>query len=140
MKRHEYIEHTADIAIRAYGDSLEEAFASAADAMFEIITEHAVIEPRERVSFNIEAGDQESLLVAFLSRLVLSHEIDGWVLHDFSVTIEDGRHMHASASGERFDPDRHGGGLQIKGVSYHLMEIRQPVGDDPASVQVLFDI
>ncbi|MEM4115299.1 MAG: archease, partial [Saccharolobus sp.] len=35
----EFFDHTADIGIRAYGRSLEEAFANAALAVFEIMTD-----------------------------------------------------------------------------------------------------
>jgi SHS2 domain-containing protein len=140
MKHYEQIEHTADLAIRAYGDTVDEAFAAAADAMFDIITERAPIESREHVAFEVESDDRESLLVAFLSKLILSTEVDHWVLHDFAVTLQGDRKLHASASGERFDPARHGGGLQIKGVSYHMLEIANPQPGSPASVQVLFDI
>ncbi len=140
MKHYEQIGHTADIAIRAYGDTLEEAFACAAGAMFEIITEHAEIRASNSVDFVVEADDLENLLVEFLSRLVLANEVDGWVFGDFSVTFEGESRLRAVAVGEKFDTSRHGGGLQIKGVSYHMIEITPPVKGAPASVQVLFDI
>ena len=67
MKKYEFIEHTADIAIKAYGDTLEEAFAAAAEAMFDIITAGSEIEADKNISFAVESIDLEGLLVYFLS-------------------------------------------------------------------------
>ncbi|MEW6070047.1 MAG: archease, partial [Candidatus Thermoplasmatota archaeon] len=39
MKKYSFIEHTADIAIRAYGKNLAECFENAAVAMFDIISD-----------------------------------------------------------------------------------------------------
>jgi len=54
MKKYEFIEHTADICIKAHGDTLEEAFASDADAMFDIITARSKITSEQKISFQIE--------------------------------------------------------------------------------------
>ncbi len=35
----EYLEHTADVYIRAYGKTMEEAYANSALAMFEVMTD-----------------------------------------------------------------------------------------------------
>ncbi len=140
MKRYELIEHTADIAIRAYGETLEEAFAEAANAMFDLITGGGDIEAREEKAFDIDAIDEEGLLVNFLSHLIVIHEVERLVLKDFVVTFTGNHGLHARAHGERFDPARHGSGVSIKGVSYHMMEITAPKEGTPASVQVLFDV
>lgn len=140
MKRYEFIEHTADIAIRAYGDSLGEAYACAADAFFEIVTNTTPIEPAERVTVEAEGIDPESLLVNFLSKLILVHEVDGWVLRDFTVELLPNNKLRAVGAGEKFSANRHGGGLQVKGVSYHMMEIQDAGSRGPSFVQVLFDI
>jgi len=141
MKRFELIEHTADIAIRAYGEDLPEAFAAAAEAMFSIITGEAEITPDVSVTIEVESVDREGVLVGFLSELLVKFEVDRMVLTDFRVTFLDHQHLRSSALGERFDENRHGLGHQVKGVSYHMMEIvdRGRSGGQ-SHVQVLFDI
>ena len=37
MKRYEFLEHTADVAVRVYGATLKELFTSAALAMFAVL-------------------------------------------------------------------------------------------------------
>lgn len=139
-RRYVFVEHTADIAIRAYGDTMEEAFATAAQAMFDIITDRSAVEPKERVSIETESVDAEGLLVGFLSQLILMHEVEGYVLTDFEVLFVNDHRLKVNAGGEMFDKDRHRYGHHIKGVSYHMMEIVEADGDTPCFVQVLFDV
>ncbi len=140
MKRYESLEHTADMLIRAYGDSLAEAYAASADALFDIITGHAVITPETSTSFEIEGMDAESLLVRFLSELIVRHEVDRVVMGNFEVNLLSGRKLTAVADVEAFSEQRHAGGMHVKAVAYHLLEIsgESPLGQ--SSVQVLFDI
>jgi SHS2 domain-containing protein len=139
MKKYEFKDHTADIIARAYGDSLEEAFASAATAMFDIITGGADIGTSERRELQAESIDTEGLLVGFLSELIVLHETEDIVLGEFDVTI-DGNRLTAVCRGDRFDLEKHSEGTPVKGVSYHMMEIDSGGDGEPAHVQVLFDI
>lgn len=140
MKRFEFIEHTADICIKAFGETLEEAFAVAAGAMFEIITDNAPIEARQQVRIEAESIDLEGLLVNLLSRLIVVFEVDDLVLKDFSVSFCGENRLEASAWGEKFIASRHGQGHHVKGVSYHMMQIVEGRGEEPSYVQVLFDV
>ena len=139
--RYEFIDHTADVAVRAYGDSLAEAFASAARAMFDIITGSAEIRSEREISIFAEADDYEGLLVGFLSKLILAHEVANIVLGEFVVTIEeDGTRVTAQCKGEAFDRKRHGDGMHVKAVAYHMMEITDGGDTGKSCVQVLFDV
>ena len=141
MRRHELIEHTADIAIKAYGDDLPGAFAAAGEALFAIITGGVSIAPVTKVSVEVESIDIEGLLVGFLSELLVKFEVDQMVLSEFEVTLVSETRMTATARGERFDEQRHGYGHHVKGVSYHMMEIvDKSESDGECYVQVLFDI
>ncbi len=140
MKRYEYIDHTADIVVRAYGDSLEESYAAAGDALFETITGGTDIRPEREIRFEVESIDREGLLVSFLSNLLVTFEVDGLVLSEFTIRLTDERHLVAEAMGEFFDEARHCQGYHVKGVSYHMLEIEDGDGGKPSHVQVLFDI
>ena len=140
MGTYEFIDHTADMAVRAYGRTLEEAFGTAATAMFDLVTDGSRIEPREQVTFTVEAIDLEGLLVAFLSELIVLHDSEGWIFAEFDVSFVKEWKLSTTVKGEKFTVGRHAHGIHVKGVSYHMMEIQPPVGNAPASVQVLFDI
>ena len=139
-RRWEFIEHTADIAIKAYGNSIEETFATAAGAMFDIMTDSSKIEPIDKIEFEIESVDIEGLLVGFLSHLIVLHETENRVLTNFQVTFAGRSKLKVTAAGEKFDEGKHAHGHHIKGVSYHMMEILDGAGKTPSSVQVLFDV
>lgn len=140
MKPYEFKEHTADIIARAYGATLEEAFGNAARAMFDIITGGTEIQAVDQYELKVESIDLEGLLVGFLSQLIVLHETENVVLSQFQVAIDGDRKMTAVCLGETFAPKRHGGGTQVKGVSYHLMEIEKGGEKELCHVQVLFDI
>lgn len=140
IRHFEYIDHTADIIVRAYGETIEEAFACAAEAMFAVITDSAEIRPTSRETVDIESIDREGLLVGFLSRLVVLHETEMIVVGDVSVTLAGNVRLRADFGTEPFDPARHGEGTQVKGISYYMMEICEESEGNPAHVQVLFDI
>jgi SHS2 domain-containing protein len=139
MKRIEYLEHTADVLILAHGENLAEAMAAAADGMFEIITGHtSSMSGAKTVSIDVVAEDIESLLICFLSELIVRHEVDHVVMADFAVAILPGIHLRATAGVVPFDELRDSGGTHVKGVPYHLLEIHDEPG--AASIRVLFDI
>lgn len=140
LRRFEFLEHTADIIVKAYGATLDEAFAAAAEGMFAVITGEAEIVASRREVIEIESIDQEGVLVAFLSELIVRHESESVVIGDVDVTLLDKTHLRAEIGIAPFDASRHGEGVQVKGVSYHMMEIVELFDSEPASVQVLLDI
>ncbi|UCC43354.1 MAG: archease [Candidatus Zixiibacteriota bacterium] len=140
LGNYEFIDHTADIAVRAYGDTLAEAFATAGRAMFDIITDSSLISPAEEKTFEVEAMDLEGLLVGFLSELIVLHDAEGWVFDQLAVRLSSKTGLTTVAKGEKFNTARHRHGTHVKGVSYHMMEVVEPDGRKPAHVQVLFDI
>ena len=140
MKSFEFLEHTADTIVKAYGGTLQEAFAAAAEGLFAVITDIEKIKPAEPIEISVESIDREGLLVAFLSELIVRHEVDGIVATDFEVTFTGDNSLRAVGHGEPFDENRHEHGMHVKAVSYHMLEINEGDGDTDASVQVLLDV
>ena len=140
MKPYEFIDHTADIIARAHGSTLPEAFAAVARAMFDVITGGADIGADRQFEIEVESIDREGLLVGFLSDLIVVHETENVVLSEFEVELIDLTHLRAVVRGTLFDPERHGEGTPVKGISYHMMEISEDSTDHAWTVQVLFDI
>jgi len=140
VKRFEFVEHTADIAIKAYGNDLAEAYAASADAMFEIITDGAPITHSDEFRVRVQSDTRESLLVRFLSELIVIHEVNRVVLSDFEVKLSGEFSLEATARGEPFDSERHAQGQHVKGVSYHMLEIHDGGPASESFVRVLFDV
>ena len=60
-KKFEFFEVTADVGIKSYGKTLEEAFENAALAMFEVITDTSKIEPKIERKIEVESEDECAL-------------------------------------------------------------------------------
>ena len=119
--------HTADITVRAYGKSLEEAFAHALLGLFGVMTDIENIEPREKRDVMAEGFDLENLLYNFLEKVLVLFDTEQFLVSRVdSIVIEslvDGYRISATISGERYDPDRHKSRVLVKAITYHQMKI-----------------
>jgi SHS2 domain-containing protein len=137
-KRFESLEHTADIYIAAYGQSLEEAFENAASATFNAMTEIEKINPEVEEFVEIEAHDEHALLYSWIEELLIRFETTEKLYCCFNISsIEKtptGLKLKAKIWGEPFDSQRHLQKVGIKAVTYHRMEIMKK----PKAVTVKF--
>ncbi len=140
---YEYIDHTADIGLRAKGKDLETLFANAARGMFAILTDLETVRGTDEVDIEVEADELETLLRDFLAELLFHHEIDGIMFRsvDVEIEVEENQEgtcyqLSATAKGEPYDPDRHEYHAEIKAVTRHLLEVDPERG----TATVLFDI
>ncbi len=136
MKPYELIEHTADVGVKAHGKTVAEAFEHAAKGMFDIITDESTIDPVGQYDIQLEAPDLEQLLVDWLSKLLFLNDAQDLVFGKFQVTLT-GNQLSASVFGEKYDIKKHGMGVEIKAVTYHMLQVQEK---NPIFVQVLFDI
>ncbi len=136
MKRYDIIDHTADIGIKAYGKNIDEAFENVAVAMFDLITDTSKIESIGEYKIFLEAEDLKQLLVDWLSKLLFLNQVENLVFGKFQVKIIDTR-LSARVYGEVYTTEKHKQGMEIKAVTYHMLEVSQ---EKTAYVQVLFDI
>lgn len=137
-KGYEFIDHTADIGIKAYGDTIAETFEEAANAMFDIITDSSPIAVNGEYDILLSAESIEQLLVDWLSELLFLHDAYRLVFRFFQVHIDIKKlTLHARIGGEIFDKKKHHQGNEIKAVTYHLLKVEI---NKPCYVQVLFDI
>lgn len=142
QKRFEFLEHTADLYIAAFGNSLEEAFENAAAAMFEGMTELSSIKPEIEDSVEVEGFDEKALLYNWLEALLVKFEITGNLYSRFKIAqiekIQVGLKLKAKVWGEPFDPTRHLSKVGVKAVTYHRMEIVKNVKG--VTVRFILDI
>jgi SHS2 domain-containing protein len=136
MKQYELIEHTADVGVKAYGKTVAEAFEHAAEAMFDIITDESTIDSIGEYDIQLEAPDLEQLLVDWLSKLLFLNDAENLVFGKFQVTIDANR-LSARVFGEKYNKKKHKMGVEIKAVTYHMLQVKEK---DLIFVQVLFDI
>jgi SHS2 domain-containing protein len=123
----EFLEHTADVYVRAFGSSMEEAYGNAALAMFETMTDTGKIAQTKQETIEVEAEDQYALLYNWLEALLVKFETEGMLFNRFEIsdwkeTAETFK-FKAKVWGEKFDPKKHPQKVGVKAVTYHLMVV-----------------
>ncbi|MGD0159864.1 MAG: archease [Candidatus Bathyarchaeia archaeon] len=131
-KRYEFLEHTADAYVAAYGGNLAEAFENAAVAMFDVMTEVKTVDPRLEDSVTAEGEDEYSLLYSWLEALLIKSETKQMLYSKFKIleitrTASDLK-LIAKIWGEKFNAKKHLQKVAVKAVTYHRMEILEKPG------------
>mgnify|MGYP000306511536 CR=1 FL=1 len=142
MKEYEYMEDiaTADVALRAYGKTVEEMFINAAKGMENLITNVEKIEPKESRDIEIHATDYFALLYQWLEQLLIYFDTEFMVFSKFNIKIDQRGEefmLYGKIYGQKVTEDmeiKH----EIKAVTYHEMGIEKIRGG--FMCQVILDL
>lgn len=138
-RRFEFFEHTADIGIRAYGNTLEEAFEEAARGVFEVMTDTSKVNPIQCIEISVHGYDLENLLYNWIEELLYFYDSDLMLFSKFDIKIDpETLTLTGRACGEKFDPHKHEKRTVVKAMTYHMMEIKK-IGSE-YEVQFVVDI
>ena len=135
---YEFFEHTADVGLRAYGETLEELFVHAAQGLITLLVEDSSIAPKEARPITLDANSVEELLRLWLQELLFWFNTDRFLPGSYQLEEITGGVLRARLTGERFDPSRHLHGVEVKGVTYHEFRVTQTADGWEASI--IFDI
>jgi SHS2 domain-containing protein len=124
---YETFEHEADVGIRGFGGSPEEAFQNAAVALYSVMVNIHTVEPKEERTVTVTAPDRELLLVEWLNALLSLSDIERMVFAKFEVAIE-GTQLTGTARGESLDRVRHEPHVEVKGATYHMLSVTEREG------------
>lgn len=138
MPKYIIIDHTADIGIDVFGDTLQDLFSNAGFALFDIITDLSTVECRVKHNLNIIGVDKEQLLVNWLSELLFLHDVNNLLFKNFCVNQLSDYQLNADVSGEVFDEKRHIIKTEVKAVTYHNLSIIQK--DQQWKTRIIFDL
>ncbi len=132
IKTFEFLEHTADVYIAAYGKDLATAFENAALAMFETMTNTKDVKPLHQRTLEAKGSDKQSLFYDWLEKLLVTFEVENLLLSKFKIekiqqTPLDFR-LYAKVYGEPYDAVRHKQKVGVKAVTYHRMELKESPG------------
>ena len=141
MKPYIYLSHTADAKFRAFGANLDEAFANAAYAMTDVITDHKKIKAKVKEKISVKSEDEKALLYDFLEKFLILLDTKGFLLSKISkIKIEKekrGFSLTAEVSGDN-NPENYDIKTAIKAVTYQEMDIKKEKGK--VTLQVVVDI
>ncbi|MEZ0329415.1 MAG: archease [Dissulfuribacterales bacterium] len=138
MKKFELFEHGADIGVRGFGKTMNQAFENAALAMFSI--EVLDIEDLVATCFwqlSCESYDQEALLTAWLNTLISYADLYRVVFCSFDVTIADCT-LTARVGGVPLNELHGEKGVEVKGATFTELYVSQR--DDAWIAQCVVDV
>ncbi|MCW9098537.1 MAG: archease [Ignavibacteriaceae bacterium] len=140
-RNYEFIDHTADIAVKLEGSTLEEIFTSGAEAWLFSVIDKKNLKADDLLEIDISANSKEELLVSFLNELNFLLSTKKWLcLSIQSIKIfEDSQGCEVSAelNGVTIKKN-HPLKQEIKSVTYHQLEIVKK--KSLYSTRVVFDI
>jgi len=144
----EILEHTADVGLKAYGQTLPELFVNAARGMIALAIEPPVVseaEPPVVPALSVVEGseaeqqevrpaqcrplaargeDREELLVHFLSEILFAVDAEGWQFSEFRIQKLESAVIEAEGWGERTERSAHRR-VAVKAVTYHQVSVAQ---------------
>ena len=140
---YEFIDHTADVQVKSWGNNLEEAFAQTAYSLMATITPNLKkITPKIEKSLDIEAEDKEALLFDFLSEFLYIFDVEGLIFNQIKVEsikkINSYYELKAILKGEKFSKEKHEIGTEVKAITYSFMKIEEDI--DNVTINIVFDI
>ena len=124
----ETFEHGADIGVRGYGKTLEEAFQNAAKAMFSIMVEdfEGLGPLGETITVECSSMDMTGLLVAYLNTLLAEADIHRVIFKEFTCSIDkDQVSLKGTARGAPFPRDGEGLGIEVKGATFTMATVEK---------------
>ena len=137
-KDFEFIDHTADIGITAYGADMKQIFANAARGLFSIITNLDNVASTKKLDIQVIAPDREALLLQWLNELIYLFETRKMLFSRFEITVITDTEVKAKAFGEKINLKKHELKTQVKATTYHMLKIEQ--NELGWTAQVIFDV
>ncbi|MCX8190551.1 MAG: archease [Candidatus Diapherotrites archaeon] len=122
----EVFPHKADVGIRGYGSTIEEAFCEAAKAMFSVMVELDDVKAIGEVNIKIDAKSLEELFVSWLNELLSEAALEKSLFNEFRAKIRKVKGvliLEGSARGEAIDVKRHRLKTEVKGATYSGLRI-----------------
>jgi SHS2 domain-containing protein len=127
--KYEYLDNeaTADLAIKAYGKTLKEAFENSAGAVCNAICEIKTIEEQEIKLVKKKSQNLKMLLHDFLEEILFLLDSENMVFKRVIVDELDEKEFSISAIfyGEIFEQKKHIPKAHIKAITYFDMQIKK---------------
>uniref|UniRef100_A0A2K5P7L4 Protein archease n=1 Tax=Cercocebus atys TaxID=9531 RepID=A0A2K5P7L4_CERAT len=124
-RKYEYLDHTADVQLHAWGDTLEEAFEQCAMAMFGYMTDTGTVEPLQTVEVEIQGDDLQSLLFHFLDEWLYKFSADEFFIPREVKVLKE------------FSSSKHPQETEVKAITYSAMQVYD---EEKPEVFVIIDI
>ena len=140
---YEFLENiTADVAFRAWGDSLESLLTAAADATLAVMLRNpGDLAAAESVEVELRSPDAEGLLRRLLQEMLFLRDTRGMFVRPVEIHVTESAEEVAAAvrfAGEPIDRGQHDLGAEVKAVTMHRFRVVRTAAGWEA--EVLLDI
>ena len=119
----EHFQLAADVGVRGYGRTVEEAFEQGARALTAIVTAAKIAES-ETVQVKCQAPDLDLLFAEWLNLIIYEMSVRKMLFARFAVRIR-GNHLTGTMWGEPIDVARHAPACEPKAATYTAVKVAQ---------------
>jgi protein archease len=139
-KGYRYLEHTSDAYVEAYGSSLCEAFDQSGRALINLMFDIEKVSGLAPTTISAEGTDELELLYNWLEAVLLTVIIEAKVMSEFDVRIlaDSKFRLVASTTTDSFDMMKHSYKMEVKGITYHGMEVKH--NEDSVVTRYIVDL
>jgi len=132
--KYEVFEHVSDIGLRIYGSSFKDLLENAGLALFDQMADLSKVSAVETVKVSAEGDTLEELFMAWLRELLYVFHGERYLLKEFEIKEVSKGLVKGIVKGERIDPERHVMHGEVKGATYHKLEVKEIDGKWEAKV------
>ena len=138
QKKYRVTTRQSEFAVKVTGGSQADLFANSAFALFDVMSDVAKIEIKERLPLEVEGTDRDDLLVNWMRELLYLYQGSGYLLKEFVIGEVKDTSLKAEVCGEKIDPDRHEIKQEIAAVAYH--QSRMTKTGNQWTAQLIFEV
>lgn len=136
----QFLPHTADLKVNAFGKTIEEAFINSALALKEAIAEKVRVKPAIKKEISVKGKDLDALLYNFLEEFIYLIDADDFLLNSIiKIKIfhdKEGFSLNASVAGDK--ASSHKFTNDVKAITYNEMFVKK--AKDKFIIQFVLDV
>lgn len=116
---YEYLDHEADVGIRAIGKSLEEMFEEGARALLNMMVDTKEVSQKRKVKIECRADSIETLFVEWLNEIIAQVDIQGMLFSKARVVEITDDKLRGVLVGEKINLKKHNVHTEVKAATYY---------------------
>ncbi len=132
-------EHTADAGIEVEDKNLSEAFQEVSLAFTEVITGGNLPKSESSYIIDLEGNNLDNLLIRYISHLIFLFDTENFIVGSTNLEffVDKKKKLKGKIYGEFYDESKHGYGVEIKAISYHMLHVSE---GPPSKIKLILDL
>jgi len=122
-----WLDHTADVQLEITSSEYEDIFSGLVEGLKQLFVTGKV-KPTQKETINLTEDNPALLLIALGREVLLRFNTHQLVPAHFVVSACSPRQLSGTLWGEPFNPARQGFQCEVKGITYHNLEVTRKAG------------